>query len=249
MSRALNGLAENGIVSCTAYNEASPSAIQLGAIAYTKSFTIGVVPSTWSAIAGLSPAGGTLIPQGTSHNERTGKFVYLQHTRVTMSIDMLNNADNCVPVEFRCLVIKSRRGVTPVGVSTSFSTSLFLGTNGDEFGHATGGINGTDLMVQPINKKDWYVFSDRKFMLSNPQVQQDPALGSTTVYSGKYPCFKRMTYKLPYNSRVELSALTDLPVDLDCNYVMLIYSRSLGKDEVANKYEVNFRGSTSFKDI
>lgn len=250
VSRAVNGLAENKIVALTAVNESPPSPIQALALAHTRSFTLGDIPSTWSGVAGLTSLGGMTFIQGNANNQRIGKYIYLQKSRVSMEIDMYNNASDSVPVEFRVICCKARRGNNPSGFTYNYATSLFLNTDGTDFGHATSGINGTDLMVQPINKKDWVVFGDRKFMLSNPAVAQDNATtGSTTYYSGKYPVMKRMVFNLPFNKKTEIGPNPAIPVDIDYNYVMVIYARSLGKDLAADKFEVNVRGSTTFKDL
>lgn len=250
VSRAVNGLAENKIVALTNVNESPPSPIQLLALATTRSFTLGSIPTAWSSIAGLTSLSGMTFIQGAANNQRVGKYIYLQKTRVSVEIDMFTNASDSVPIEFRVICCKARRGNNPSGITNDFSTSLFLATNGNDFGHATSGINGTDLMVQPINKKDWAVFGDRKFMLSNPAVAQDnAATGSTTYYSGKYPVMKRMVFSLPFNTKTEIATNPAEPADLDYNYVLVIYARSLSKDLVADKFEINVRGSTTFKDL
>lgn len=250
VSRAVNGLAENKIVACTNVNESSPSPIQTLALATTRSFTLGSIPSAWSGIAGLTSLAGMTFIQGNANNQRIGKYIYLQKTRVSVEIDMFTNASDSVPIEFRVICCKARRATNPSGITNDFSTTLFLATNGTDFGHATSGINGTDLMVQPINKKDWAVYGDRKFMLSNPAVAQDVVgTGSTTYYSGKYPVMKRMVFNLPFNAKTAININPAEPGDLDYNYIMVIYARSLSKDLVADKFEVNVRGSTTFKDL
>lgn len=251
VSRAVNGLAENKIVACDTVNEVSPARIQALALATTKSFTLGNIPTVWSGIAGLQTLSGMNFPLGVGHAQREGKYIYLQKTRVTMEIDMSTIPDFSIPTEFRVICVKARRANNPSGITNNFSNSLFLATDGNEFGHATSGINGTDLMVQPINKKDWSVFADRKFMMTNPQLQQDLAgSGVTTTYAGKYPVFKRLVFNLPFNAKTEIDTPNgDRPADLDYNYVMVVYAKGLGKDYVADNYEINVRGSTTFKDI
>lgn len=251
VSRAVNGLAENKIIALDNVNEVSPSRIQPLALATTKSFTLGNIPTVWSGITGLQTLSGMSFPLGVGHAQRDGKYIYLQKTRVTMEIDMNTIPDFSIPVEFRVICCKARRANNPSGITNNFSQTLFLGTDGNEFGHATTGINGTDLMVQPINKKDWSVFADKKFMLTNPLLQQDlSGSGVTTTYAGKYPVFKRMVFNLPFNTKTEIdTTMADRPADIDYNYVMVVYAKGLGKDYVADKYEINVRGSTTFKDM
>lgn len=246
VNKAMNNVSENKVSPLSNFDEAAPAAIQPLALAYTKSFTIGTVPNAWSGTVGLSSLGGMVFPNGTGHQQRVGKYVYLQKTHFTMEIDMGIDLDYQVPTEFRVICFKARRGNNPSGITNAFANSLFISPAGNEFGHATGGINGSDLMLQPLNKKDWIIKSDRKFMLSNPATAAGS--GVATSYSGKYPCMKRLTFNLPYYAKTEIDSVTDAPSDLDTNYVIAVYARSLAKDSFASKWEVTTRGTTSFKD-
>jgi len=249
VSRAMDKVSENKITPLTNVNEVVPSRIQLAALATTKSFTLGATPAAWGSIAGLSSVAGMNFPLGDTHSDRNGKYIYLQKTRATIEIDMATIPDFAPPTEFRVLCVKARRARNPSGVTNRFDRSLFLATNGNDFGHDTSGINGTDLMVQPVNKKDWVCYSDRKFMLTNPQNLQDLD-GSTAhnIYAGKYPVMKRLTFNMPFNMKTEINATDNRPDDLDFNYAIIIYAKGLGKDYLADNYEVNLRGSTTFKD-
>jgi len=245
VAKAVNGVAENKITPLTSFNETAPSAIQTGAVAYTKSFTVGSIPTVWSGTSGLSALSGMTFAQGTQANQCTGKYIYLQKTHFTLEIDMSPLVATGIPVEFRVICFKARRGNNPQGISNRYDTSLFLSPAGSDVGHDTSGITGSDLLMQPLNKKDWDIRSDKKFMLSNPSVSAtDP---DASAYSGKYACMKRLVYNLPFYSKTELVA--NSPADLDTNYVVVIYARSLGKDFLANKFEVTTRGSTTFKDM
>lgn len=244
VAKAMNGVSENKIIGCASFNEAVPAAIQPLALAYTKAFTVGNIPSVWSGISGLSSIAGMTFTRGDAPSQYNGKYVYLQKTHFTMEIDMGIDLDFQVPTEFRVLCFKSRRANNPSGITNDYSKSLFLNTDGTDFGHGTTGITGSDLMLQPLNRKDWDIKSDKRFMLSNPQTTNGS--GTTTSYSGKYPCSKRLVYNLPYYSKTEIEA--SAPSDLDTNYVVAIYARSLSKDAFASKWEVTTRGSTTFKD-
>lgn len=250
VSRAMDKVSENKIIPCDTVNEVSPARIQALALATTKSFTLGNIPAVWSGVTGLQTLSGMNFPLGVGHAQREGKYIYLQKTRVTMEIDMNTIPDFSIPVEFRVICCKARRGNNPSGITNNFANTLFLGTDGNEFGHATSGINGTDLMVQPINKKDWSVRTDKKFMLTNPLLNQDlQGSGVTTTYAGKYPVFKRMVFNLPFYAKTEIDTnMANRPADLDYNYLIIVYAKGLGKDYVADKYEINVRGSTTFKD-
>jgi len=249
VSRAMDKVSENKIVALTNVNESLPTRIQTAALPTTKSFTLGDIPATWAGVAGLQSVAGMEFPLGDTHSDRNGKYVYLQKTRATLDIEMFNAPDFNPPTEFRVLCIKARRSNNPSGTTNRFDLSLFLATNGNEFGSSTPGINGTDLMVQPVNKKDWVCLSDKKFMLTNPQNFQDLSGTTTqTFYAGKYPVMKRLVYNMPFYAKTEINATDNRPDDLDYNYVLVVYAKCLGKDYVANNYECNLRGSTTFKD-
>ncbi len=245
VSSAMNKVSENKIVSCTKVDEVGPAAIQTGSNVFTQAFTVGNTPTAWAATAGLVPIGGMTMPLGDTHSDRNGKYIYLQKTHITMKIDMDSTTNFQFPCDFRVICFKSRRANNPVGLTNRYDTTLFLDTNGNEFGHATTGIVGTDIMLQPINKKDWVVRSDKRFTLSNPAIS-----GSTNLmgYSGKYAVNKTMTYDLPYYAKTEIGAITAAPVDLDTNYVIVCYATMNAQDDFASKWEVSLRGSTTFKD-
>lgn len=243
ISRVVNGMSENKLIALTSFDETVPAPIQLGALAFTKSFTIGSIPTQWASIPGLSALAGMAFPNGTGHSQRIGKYIYLQKTHFSMEIDT-QLAANCLPTEFRVVILKARRSNNPMGISNSYGTSLFLAPDGSSFGHQTTGINGTDLMMQPLNKKEWDIRKDSKFMLSHAALAITPDLN--TQSSGKYPVFKRITCNFPYYAKTEI--INNVPSDLDTNYVVAIFSRSLAKDNFAGNWEVNTRGTTTFKD-
>lgn len=246
VARAMDQVSENKLRPLTNFNEEAPAPIQSLALAYTKSFTVGTIPTVWSGTTGLSALGGMNFPNGTGHEQRVGKFLYLQKTHFTLEIDMGIDLDYQVPTEFRVICFKARRSNNPAGITNSYGDTLFISPAGNDFGHATAGINGSDLMMQPLNRKDWDIRSDRRFMLSNPTTVN--GIASPASYSGKYPCMKRLTFNLPYYSKVEINNTSNAPADLDTNYVVAIYARSLAKDAFASKWEVTTRGTTTFKD-
>lgn len=244
VAKAMNGVSENKIVGLTSYNETAPVANQALSLAYNKTFTVGSIPSVWSGITGLSPLGGMTFPPGNGPSQMNGRYIYLQKTHFSIEIDMSIDLDYAVPTEFRVVCFKTRRSNSPAGITHSYANTLFLNTDGTDFGHATSGITGSDLMLQPLNRKDWDIKSDKRFMLSSPAPAN--GIGTTVSTSSKYPVFKRLVYNLPYYAKTEITG--NVPADLDTNYVVAIYARSLAKDAFASKWEVTTRGSTTFKD-
>lgn len=247
VSRIMNRVSENKLVPLLNSNEVAGVPIQVGALAYTKSFTLGTIPSVWSGITGLSSLSGMSFVAGTGHQQRIGRYIYLQKTHMTLELDMNVDESYMVPTEFRVICFKAKRGNNPSGITNRFDQTLFISPAGLDFGHNTSGINGTDLIVQPLNKKDWQIRFDKRFMLSNPAMANSSG-SLQTAYSGKYPVMKRMTFDLPFYSKCEVDNVTTEPMDVDTNYVVVIYARTLAKDAFASKWEVSTRGTTTFKD-
>lgn len=242
VSNHLNKFAENNLLQLSAQNEALPKAIQLGAFAQYWGGVLGSVPSQWDS--GLTDLQGLSITQGDDAGQRHGNYVYLQKSTVNLTIDARHTTETVQPpTEFRCIVCKQRRGTMPAGLTFNPATSLFLNNLGEKFGYTTSGVNGSDLMLQPLNKRDWVVHTDKRFMLSNW------VTNTTSGYSGYYPCFKRMRFSLPYYKRTHYDNASSLPDDIDYHWLIIVFARSLNKDTTANDWEVNLRGSTSFKDV
>lgn len=243
IANMLSKFSETKFKAITRIDEQAPVPIQLGALAHMANFVVGVAaPSTWTD---FTPLDGMNINQGVTDQNRVGACVYLKKTRLAIEIDMKQPAgetNTTLPCEFRVIAFKSRRQANPAGASRVPQTALFLDEVANDFGHATSGINGTDLMVQPINRRHFTVYKDMKFMLSNPL---DPQLAS--AYSGKYPVMKRIYLDLPHYIKAHFED-SNSPTNYDFSYGLCIISRSLDKDTKADNWEVNIRGTTTFMD-
>lgn len=247
LSNLINKISETKLLGLNPYNELQPGAIQTGAQAYYQGFHIGPKPTSWTG--GWATLGGIEIAQGITSQEREGNYVYLDHTRVALNIDTSGGDSYRPPMEYRVIVGKSRRGVNPAGITQDPATDLFIDEIGAPFGHRTSGKNGSDLMLQPLNKRDWYIKMDRKFTMSCPLEN------SGGGYTGKYPTTKNMAIRLPYCKKTKYGTQTatapiqNKPIDLDYSWFILVYARSQQKDQIANDWETNVRGTTCFKDV
>lgn len=238
----LNRFAENNLLQLAPQNEALPKAIQVGAWAQYWGGALGSLPAAWDS--GLTDLQGLSITQGDGAGQRHGNYVYLQKSTVSLTIDSRHTTDTVQPpTEFRVVVCKQRRGTMPAGLNFNPATSLFLDNLGSKIGYQTSGVNGSDLMLQPLNKRDWMVHTDKRFLLSNW------VTNGTSGYTGYYPTFKRMRFSLPYYKRTHYDNASSLPDDIDYHWLIIVFARSLNKDTYANDWEVNLRGSTSFKDV
>lgn len=249
VSKVLNAITENKIVAVNNVNEGAPGAIQLGAKAFEKTFVLNTVPTGWSG--STTALGGIQILQGTTSNQRVGNYVYLKKTHITMEIEAQPVASDAQPVpkQFRVIVFKQRRSVMPTGRTVYPQNTLFLDTAGDHFGHATAGKNGSDLMLQPLNKRDWVIYKDAKFTLTNPQLYNEAGTAASWNWTNqKYGSYKKMTFNLPHFKKTHYNSDTNVPDDLDTHYGIIIYAKALGKDYNADDWEVNLRGSTTYSD-
>lgn len=225
-------------------NEQQPAAIQAGALAHMTNFVLGGVPTAWGS--DYTDIEGITITQGAAESNRVGDYTYLKKTRVSLEIDMKEPtggvANTTLPCEFRVIVFKSRRQAMPTGTSRAPQQSLFIDEICNDFGHQTAGINGTDLMLQPVNRRHFTIYKDMKFMLSNPL---NPTLGA--AYSGHYPCMKRIYLDLPHYIKAHYEN-ENFPTNYDYHYGIAVYARSLDKDTKADNWEVNIRGTTTYVD-
>lgn len=221
-------------------NEALPGAIQTGAKAYWKGFVVGTRPPSWAS--GPTDLGGIACQKGVDANQRIGNYIYLNHTLINLNIDMKLNSDVAPPQEFRVIVFRQRREAMPAGINPDPSQTLFKKEDGSDVGHGTGGINGTDLMLQPLNKEKWIIVRDTKFTL------QKPDHGDHSFGNGGYKNMKNFRFNLGYKKKAHYES-ANLPTNVPYHYGVFIYARSLDKDHNASNWETNLRGTTCYNDL
>lgn len=225
----------------TAYNEHTPNAIQTGAKAFFTGFVVGTVPSSWSS-TGVSNLGGIVCAKGTDANQRVGNYIYLNHTLLNLNIDTKLNATDAPPMEFRVIVFRQRRQAMPAGLNPDPANTLFKNEAGESQGHLTSGINGTDLMLQPLNKEKWIIVRDQKFTL------QKPSKAGEAMGNAPYKNFKNFRLNLGYKKKAHYES-ANLPTNVPFHYGVFIYARSVDKGVNANNWEVNLRGTTCYNDL
>ena len=243
LSNHINNIAESKLLALAAQNERNPIPIQTGAQATFIAFNLGAT----AAFTGSVPLNGIQIAQGTGFNERNGNYVYFKKTHLVSRIEM-NAAENAPPVQFRMIVAKLRRQNSPEGITASWQSSGFLDSSGLPFGHVTSGKTGLDLMMQPLNKRQWVIYCDKKFILQ-PYNDFPPQAGQTNIIYNHYPSQKELQFNLPYYKKTYINASNE-PEDLAYRYIVIVYGHTLGRSGiVATSYEQNIRGTTSFADI
>lgn len=245
ISRALRANAETKLRGVDPLDEAVPVPIQVGALVYKYTFCLGHnAPAAWT---GYQPLGGFEYDQGAGNNERVGRYMYLDHTTINMSIHMNGDLRNRAPTNFRLILFKTRRATSPTGVAMDPDRSLFLNEFGSQLGPGQAGVNGNDLMLLPTNKRDWIIYKDKRFTLQAPMTTPST---ETSSFQGKYPTFKKMRMVLPHKIKTAFNEATPpQPTDYDYYWGCAIFAAQVGRDEVAASWEVNLRGTTSAQDM
>lgn len=238
----LNRYQENKLIACDPQSENQPTPIQTAAQATFIAYNLG----TQAVFSGAITVGGINMSQGTQENQRVGNYAYYKKTHLTLRIEM-NAGNNAPPIQFRVIVAKLRRYANPAGITPSFATSGFMEEDGTPFGHTSSNKSGLDLMMQPLNRRQWVIYKDHKFVL---QPYNDLASGGTSIIYNNYPACKEMFLNLPHFKKTFFDGSTALtPNDLEFRYQVVIYGHSLGRSGiVANSYECSLRGTTSFSD-
>lgn len=242
IGKQMNTIGETKLVPTKSFDESAPNPIQAGAQAYFFAFNVG----TSSIFTNATPVNGIEISQGTAFNERVGNYAYYKKTHFSVKLEMTTSDAGKPPTQFRMIVFKIRRQSSPSGITANFSTDGFLRGDGLSFGHATSGVTGLDLMMQPLNKRDWVIYKDIKFVLQN----YNSLNGAPQLIYNHYPAYKDIQLDLPYYKKAYMGGNTGIsPTDLNFSYGIVFYAHTLGRDGIAaDGFEVSQRGTTSFCD-
>ena len=238
--------AEKKLVAMTKQDNKATTAIQTGAKASTVGFVLGTKPSQWSG--NFHNLHGLTIAKGDDQDKRNGQYVFLSHSNVFFNLECASTSPPAAapPCEFRVIVFRAKRASNPAGIAYDPATTLFLDDLGNQIGHATSGIDGTDLTRRMLNRRDWIIKSDHRFVLSKPMITDSD--GGAVQYTGKYPILKNFRYKLPFYKKTRYDS-TNLPQDTAYHWGIVVYCRSLSKAQTtAGSWEVNIRGNTVFLD-
>lgn len=253
----LKKFSETKIIPVTRYDNQGPLPIQVGNVSYWNGFVLGrAVPSTWTGAWNV--LNGIATQQGDTNFRRDGNYIYLNKTHVTFQLNMTGEQEASTLHEFRMIVFKTRRATNPIGLAPDPSESLFIDELGNPFGHATTTGFGTpaeypvDLMVQPLNKRQFYILQDKKFVLS-PQQTIPTGTETATGFNSKYQSYKRFALDLNHKikCRVPEPAIPTTPVEptnYDFAYGVVFYSRPINRVSPADDWDISVRGTTTFMD-
>lgn len=227
----------------TPQDEVIPQPIQLGAQSYYINYVLGNnAPGTWT---NYTPLGGMTWATGDGGQNRNGRYMYLNKTTLNMNIQMNQSGRNKAPTIFRVIVFKMRRAMSPAGLTYNPSSTLFLENDGFNSGQDLPGFNGADIDLLALNKRDYIIYRDMRFTLQAPMAS---TTGETASFQGKYPNYKRIMCSLPHRVKAVFSQQTDEPQDYDFHWGISILATSVGRDSVADGWEVNMRGLSSAYD-
>lgn len=243
-TRAASGSTETKILPINPQNEVAAVAIQSGGKAHYLGFVIQSIPTNWDP--SMLSLGGILTQQGSSGVNRIGNYVYFKKTHLTMEIAMKFTSSQKPPIDFRVIVCKAKRANQPAGQTDVPQSSLFLDSGGYPFGYTNPQVNGSDLMLQPLNRREWFVKSDSRFILSNA-IRPDSD-GGNVGSSPHYPMRKLMMIDLPYYKKARIRGDSNVPDDLDTHWCVFVFASCVARSFAANEWEVNIRGSTTFTD-
>lgn len=229
----------------------SPVPIQTLAKCYYNCVGIShTTPSGW--VREISNLEGIQIQKGTGIVNRIGDKVFLQKSIISYNIDMdvqPNNSGEAFPVlEFRTIVFKSKYNFDTKQIGNPF-ISLFLNETNQKHGSDDSGFNGTDAMMQPLNRRLFWILKDFRYKLSSPAITEGGGgtAHRSSGWSTKYPSMKNCKFYLPHKRTVQYSDSNN-PTDYDPRWFVITYARSITKDAAASNWEVNTRGCTMFKD-
>lgn len=263
VAKALAQVAERKIQPLTAQYMVFPYAqLQTPAIGpvHYKNFILGDAPSDWTGPIGsttgpnFNALGGYTFPQGTGSNGRIGRYMFLERCNMNMLISLGAVASrNVQPYEFRVILYKFKRN-DALGKIGNPNSDLFIGSDGASVGvntffdnSATPGSASFVLMNAIVNKKNYQVYKDEKFVLT-PQTTI-PTGGGYVPLSHSGNLQKNFQFILNHNEKTAFDSASK-PIDLQYQYAITILSAPMGDiDQTGlNDWRVSIRGTVSALD-
>lgn len=200
------------------------------------------------------------FPQGDTNDERIGDYMFLSKSKIkfeiqTLPLSTIGSAEGLQPViQFRFMVIKANRKYDSLGTYNDPGDSLFLDTQNNNYGYGLPGGASTSTTFlnfsQPINKRDWIVYCDKRFKLSAPTLINQPFSGDQTNNAfPKYNTKKYVEVNLPVHKKVHFDNDTDCPDNLDTQWLVVVQavhgSYCTSNTIAPNNWRMNVVGSTS----
>ncbi len=247
-ANSISKFSETKLIPCESFNNVQPTP-NAGVETTRVGFILQSVPTGWDPQ--LKNLGGIIVAPGVEGQQRVGNYVYYKKTHLTGRIDMTFTTTPKPPVQFRMVICKSRQSVMPAGRTELPGGSLFLKPDGARQGYLSTGSSAMvslDYESAPLNKRDWVIYKDTRFILSHPM--RPDSDGGNVGYSGKYPVRRNFTCNLNHYKKTRISAPPQNdPEDYDAHYLIYIFATSIGDaGAVADQWTVSTRATTSYVD-
>lgn len=264
VSKKLEGVVESKTVALSKQRQIVPSKIWTSALTGSPSFVwggcFGTKPTNWTSglFSGLSQyddLGGFTIPVGPGNSQRNGDYVYMKKTVFNLNLQMEPQDDtvrSLGPYRFRMVVFKPKARVRTVGAPSDPTQDLFIDSIGNQFGHGTQTTTYMDIHQSLLNKRDYTIISDKKFMMSHPQFNTAasgaPTVPGRNVAGRQYSCSKDLRITIPWEKKVRYSLLNQQPEDLNVSVGYLIFAQSVNNAEDSELWNVSYQGTTVYQD-
>jgi len=228
--------------------------------------------NTSKSIAGLLPEFANPMnlfryERGDGAGDRDGDYLYVRNSALTLQVQA-NSIDDDVgtanglnnDLQFRMMIVKSNKKYQPFASTADPGNNLFLSVENKPFGYDQTGQNTFDYMVQPINKRRWIVYCDKKFTLSPPCVAWDSSATATTINasSGKYNHSKTLRFNCNVNKKCyfDTDAVGDnaVPTNVDGDWFIILQGvrsayNATGATAPSNRaYTLTINGCTTARD-
>ena len=226
--------------------------------------------STFLGVGWTHPMNLYQFPLGDASFERTGRYMYLRKTHLTMEIQMnpindtsqvFNNLNN--QLQFRLMLVKANRKYQPYGEDSSGTarpnTSLFLTNQNTAFGITNTTASTFEYMNNPINRRQFNVLCDKKFTLSPPAVCWDnDEKGAINAANSRFPTKRTLHMNIPYYRKAFFqnsdTATQNTPTNLDtqCMIILQAVRSSYCADPITTPldtlYTLTVQGTTTCRD-
>jgi len=163
-------------------------------------------------------------------------------------------------LQFRMMIVKANKKYQPFASLADPGQNLFLSVENRPFGYDQTGQNAFDYMVQPINKRKYIVYCDKKFTLSPPSIAWDSQETLTTMNAstGRFPHSKLIRFNCNVNKKCyfDTEATGDLatPTNVDSDWFIILQGvrstyNATGVTAPSNRaYSLSINGCTTARD-
>ncbi len=256
--KSMNQISELKVQSLTNVYDSSPSPVQplpLTGPLYYRNYCLGTPAANWlgpSGATGFTGLDGFQWQQGTAADRRIGKYLFLKHTTSQLRINCVSPTRYGTALQFRVIVYRAKRN-SPLGTAGGNPCDdLFINNSGREIGinnNATNASRSFEYMNMIVNKKNYMVVKDEKFILQ-PSVQQvNGGSNLVSAFSQTYPPEKTISMELKHNSKTAFSDTTNQPLDLNYQYCVSIISAPYGNaTDNSSDWRSSIRGTISCLD-